>query len=72
MLTTDTTLSILADRLDLLVEIESIGETIAVFEQRYGSHADLDDLRRRVQQVRATVLVQLRALLTAGKMETIH
>jgi hypothetical protein len=66
-----TNVLLLRDRLDLLTEVESIGETIAVFEQQYGAHADLDDLRQRVQAVRVTVLEQLRGLL-AWNTETFH
>jgi predicted ATPase with chaperone activity len=62
---------LLRDRLDLLIEVESISETIAVCEQRYGTHADFDEVRQRVQAVRATVIEQLRALM-AWDAHTVH
>ena len=61
---------LLADRLNLLCEIEQISQCLTVYEQRYGAFADLDDLRLRVQAVRLAVLTQVRLLTPAT--ETIH
>ena len=60
----------LVDRLDLLRELESLALDILVIEARDGASLDLEDSRRRVLAVRATVRDQLRGLLTVT--ETIH
>jgi hypothetical protein len=62
--------ALVADRLDLLVEIESIGEALAVVEQRYGPHAEIEALRQRQHRARGIVLAQLRACL--WEPETVH
>ena len=60
----------LVDRLDLLRELESLALDILVIEARDGASLELEDSRRRVLAVRATVRDQLRGLLTVT--ETIH
>ena len=57
------TIGIVADRLELFLEIESIGSALTLLEQRFGTFADLEDVRRRQQVVRSVVLEQLRCLL---------
>lgn len=77
------TRTVLADRLDLLEEIESIGAALDVLEQRHDvtdptwfvetfTHAALADVRQRQQRARGVVLEQLGALLDAVNTATVH
>jgi hypothetical protein len=67
---------VVADRLDVLVEVAAIEDALTAFEARYGRLADLeDDLRPRLRQVRVCVLKQLAALEVVRALldtETVH
>ena len=63
--------AVVVDRLDLLRELESLALDILVIEARDGTSLELEDYRRRVLTVRATVVDQLRGLL-AVQTETVH
>lgn len=65
--------ALVADRLSVLSETESIGADLTVFEQRFGYHEDVADLRQRGQRVRLMILTQsLVALLALQDVETVH
>jgi hypothetical protein len=65
--------TLLADRLDVLREIESIGEALDAIEERHGyDNAEIQDARHRQQRIRGVVLEQLRALLFADHTATVH
>ena len=63
--------AVLAERLELWRELEALALDLLVIEAREGTSLTLEDCRRRVLAVRATVREQLRELLTSGH-ETIH
>jgi hypothetical protein len=66
------TADVVVDSLDLLLEVESIAGALTVIEQRHGGHVDIEDVRRRLQQIRIVVLAQLLTLLQARPVDTIH
>jgi hypothetical protein len=61
----------LLDRLDVLLEVQSLEDALTLIERQHGSAAELEDARQRVQRVRGVVLEQLRGLL-AVQTETVH
>ena len=63
--------AVLAERLELWRELEALALDLLVIEAREGSSPPLEDCRRRMLTVRATVREQLRALLTPDH-KTIH
>jgi hypothetical protein len=66
-------MTLLADRLDVLIEIEAIGEALTAIEERHGyDDAEIQDARHRQQRIRGVVLEQLRAILFAGHTATVH
>jgi hypothetical protein len=61
----------LLDRLDVLLEVQSLEDALTLIERQHGSFAELEDARQRVQRVRGVVLEQLRGLLVV-QTETVH
>lgn len=59
----DARIRLLWDRLDLLREIDGIGNDLDMFELRFGRDPELQAVRQRQQAVRAQVCEQLRVLL---------
>jgi hypothetical protein len=73
MRTTDAPVAVLADRLNLFLESDSIAVDLAMYERWHGSCAAVDDLRQRLATVRRLVLVQLLALLDdLAARHTVH
>lgn len=56
-----------------LLELESIGDGLALIEQQYGLHEDLEAVRQRLHLLRVTAIESVRALLVWDTPpETIH
>jgi hypothetical protein len=66
------TADVVVEHLDLLLEVESIAGALTVIEQRHGGHVDIEDVRRRLQQIRVVVLAQLLTLLRTPPPVTVH
>jgi len=60
----------LRDRLDLLLEIQSIAETLAAIEVR--DHVRLDGDWAWLQRVRDAVIDQVRGIPLGGAAERVH
>ncbi|MEO7891223.1 MAG: hypothetical protein ABIW19_14590 [Vicinamibacterales bacterium] len=60
-----TTATYLADRLDVLREIEQIDRDLAQFIERHGETPEVSEMRIRQQRTRARVVQQLQAALAA-------
>ena len=65
--------ALVVDHFDTLVEVVAIGVELSVLERTFGAtQPEIQDVRRRQQRLCLDLLEQLRALICACDVETIH